>query len=88
MTPEEIEHERTLERAQLALPHLGENTLEIARTLEVLVGQVVASSARKDDWPLVIEAIGARALRYAQGVPADFLTEAHKHWPKEPGSKP
>jgi len=87
MTPEEIEHERMLARAQAAFPHLGETTIEIARTLEVLVGQVVASGARKEDWPLVIEAMGARALRYAQAVPAEFVAEAHKHWPKEPGSK-
>ncbi len=86
MTPEQISHERTLERAQRALPFLGNDTLEIARALEVLVGQVVASSARKEDWSHLIEAMSARALRYAQAVPVEFLEEAHKNWPKEPGS--
>lgn len=84
MTPEEIEHERMLARAQAALPHLGETAVQCARTLEALVAQVVASSTRPEDWPLVIEAMGKRSLRYAQGIPADFLAEARKHWPKEP----
>ena len=84
MTPEEIKHERMLAHAQAALPHLGETTIECARTLEVLVAQVVASSSRPEDWPYVIEAMGKRSLRYAQATPADFLAEAHKHWPKEP----
>jgi len=86
MTPEEIEHERALERAQAALPHLGKTTLEIAMTLEVLIGQVVASGARQEDWPLVIEVIAAQALRHARSIADEIVAQAHKDWPKEPGS--